>query len=230
MDNKLKTSLNAYMAKHGLNTNAASIAIGVSVPTLRKALRGHNVSRKTTAKIESIIASGKVPEAAKTTVKRTPKKTAAAKPAAKTRTRQTTAKAPATKPSTTKQAATKTPTRQAKAQTQPTSIAATDQNQAAVHSQENSASPQSPRRTTKRVARTTTTGRQVNRNTRQSPSTSGANTASESKPTTKRPTTRNHRFTIRQQPDVATQQAQSEANKRQAQSSLYDISKLSNTS
>ena len=68
MDNKLKTSLNAYMAKHGLNTNAASIAIGVSVPTLRKALRGHNVSRKTTAKIESIIASGKVPEAAKTTV------------------------------------------------------------------------------------------------------------------------------------------------------------------
>lgn len=56
------------MAKHGLNTNAASIAIGVSVPTLRKALRGHNVSRKTTAKIESIIASGKVPEAAKTTV------------------------------------------------------------------------------------------------------------------------------------------------------------------
>ena len=116
MDNKLKTSLNAYMAKHGLNTNAASIAICVSVPTLRKALRGHNVSRKTTAKIESIIASGKVPEAAKTTVKRTPKKTAAAKPAAKTRTRQTTAKAPATKPSTTKQAATKTPTRQAKAQ------------------------------------------------------------------------------------------------------------------
>ena len=102
------------MAKRGLNTNAASIAIGVSVPTLRKALRGHNVSRKTTAKIESIIASGKVPEAAKTTVKRTPKKTAAAKPAAKTpaaktRTRQTTAKAPATKPSTTKQAATKTP-------------------------------------------------------------------------------------------------------------------------
>jgi len=80
LDNKLKTSLNAYMAKHGLNTNAASIAIGVSVPTLRKALRGHNVSRKTTAKIESIIASGKVPEAAKTTVKRTPKKTAAAKP------------------------------------------------------------------------------------------------------------------------------------------------------
>ena len=160
------------MAKHGLNTNAASIAIGVSVPTLRKALRGHNVSRKTTAKIESIIASGKVPEAAKTTVKRTPKKTAAAKPAAKTpaaktRTRQTTAKAPATKPSTTKQAATKTPTRQAKAQTQPTSIAATDQNKAAVHSQENSASPQSPRRTTKRVARTTTTGRQANRNTRQ---------------------------------------------------------------
>ena len=222
MDNKLKTSLNAYMAKHGLNTNAASIAIGVSVPTLRKALRGHNVSRKTTAKIESIIASGKGPEAAKTTVKRTPKKTAAAKPAAKTpaaktRTRQTTAKAPATKPSTTKQAATKTPTRQAKAQTQPTSIAATDQNKAAVHSQENSASPQSPRRTTKRVARTTTTGRQANRNTRQSPSTSGVNTASESKPTTKRPTTRNHRFTIRQQPDVATQQAQSEANKRQAQ-------------
>ena len=66
MDNKLKTSLNAYMAKHGLNTNAASIAIGVSVPTLRKALRGHNVSRKTTAKIESIIASGNSKDHGKT--------------------------------------------------------------------------------------------------------------------------------------------------------------------
>lgn len=96
-------------------------------------------------------------------------------------------------------------------------MSATDQNKAAVYSQENSASPQSPRRTTKRVSRTTTTGRQANRKLRQSPSTSGVNTARVSKPTTKRPTTRNHRFTIRQQPVVATQQAQSEANKRQAQ-------------
>ncbi len=89
-DNKLKTSLNAYMAKHQLNTNATSVAIGVSVPTLRKALRGEKVSRKTTAKIESIIASGKVPAGAATT-KRT-KKTVAKKPAAKVATRKTAAK------------------------------------------------------------------------------------------------------------------------------------------
>lgn len=69
------------MDKHGLNTHAAYIAIGVSVPTLRKALRGLNDCRKTTDKIESNFASGKVPEADKTTVKRTHKKTAAAKPA-----------------------------------------------------------------------------------------------------------------------------------------------------
>lgn len=219
-DNKLKTSLNAYMAKHQLNTNATSVAIGVSVPTLRKALRGEKVSRKTTAKIESIIASGKVPAGAATT-KRT-KKTVAKKPAAKVATRKTAAKTSATPKAAAKRTSTGTVGRPAHSQANSTSASATNHSQsttqAAANTQENAASTQPKRRTTTRVNRASVTARQANRTNNQHQNQATNSEAPTEQPTTsKRPSTRNHRFTIRQQPDVATQEAQAEAKKRQTQ-------------
>ncbi|WP_191983823.1 DUF3800 domain-containing protein [Lacticaseibacillus chiayiensis] len=215
-DNKLKASLNAYMAKHQLNTNATSVAIGVSVPTLRKALRGEKVSRKTTAKIESIIASGKVPTGAKTT--KTTKTTAAKKPAAKATTRKAATKTTSTSKTAAKRTATGAIGRQAQNHAQPTSTASTSHSQAATNAQENVASTQAKRRTTTRVNRATATTHQASRTNNQHQSQAPSSEAPTEQPTTsKRPTNRNHRFTIRQQPDVATQAAQAEEKKRQAQ-------------
>ncbi|EKQ02265.1 hemagglutinin protein [Lacticaseibacillus paracasei] len=175
MDNKNKftASLNAYMAKHKLNTNATSAAMGVSVPTLRKALRGQSVSRKTAAKIESIIKSGKVPaEAHKTATKAPAKKTALKKPAASKQVKPAaTAKQPAAKAKQTKsaeQVSASKPATTPKASRVQTKRAANQQSQATSQTPtapqtEAAASSKPARRTAKRVTRSTVTSRQNQR-------------------------------------------------------------------
>lgn len=241
MDNKNKftASLNAYMAKHKLNTNATSAAMGVSVPTLRKALRGQSVSRKTAAKIESIIKSGKVPaEAHKTATKAPAKKTAPKKPAASKQVKPAaTAKQPAAKAKQTKsaeQVSVSKPATTPKASRVQTKRAANQQSQATSQTPtapqtEAAASSKPARRTAKRVTRSTVTSRQNQRPNNQQEHNNNEQ-APKQTPVQKRIPTRQHRFTIRQQPDVATQEAEAEAKKRQTEANRSSVSASSSSS